>query len=115
MVSEDDVRDVALSLPGAVEQSYNHLPGFRVRGKLFARVHEQPDAIFVKCVDIAERDGLLDTEPEKFFITPHYSGYPGMLVRLSAIDQDELAELVTESWRVTAPKKLRAQFDAEQG
>jgi hypothetical protein len=113
MVSEDDVRDVALSLPGAVEQPYNHLPGFRVRGKLFARVHEQPDAIFVKCVDIAERDGLLDAEPEKFFITPHYSGYSGMLVRLSAIDHDELAELLTESWRLTAPKKLLAQLDAE--
>jgi hypothetical protein len=115
MVSEDDVRDVALSLPGAVEQPYNRLPGFRVRGKLFARVHEQPDAIFVKCIDIAERDGLLDAEPEKFFITPHYSGYPGMLVRLSAIDHDELTELLTESWRLTAPKKLLTQFDAEHG
>jgi Uncharacterized protein conserved in bacteria len=58
-------------------------------------------------------DGLLDAEPEKFFITAHYSGYPGMLVRLSAIDPDELSELLTESWRLTAPKRLLAQFDAE--
>jgi len=114
VVSEEDVRDVALSLPGAVEQSYNHLPGYRVRGKLFARVHEEPDAIFVGCADIAERDSLLQAEPAKFFITPHYSGYPGMLVRLSAIDLGELTDLLTESWRLNAPRKLLAQFDTER-
>src|SRR5438034_895902 len=74
MVSEDDVRRVALSLPGAIEEPYHRLPGFRVRRNLFTRVHEQPDAIFVRCVDIAERDGLLSSEPAKFFITEHSSG-----------------------------------------
>jgi hypothetical protein len=113
VVSEKDVRDVALSLPGAVEQPYNHLPGFRVRGKLFARVHEEPDAIFVGCADIAERDSMLSAEPGKFFITPHYSGYPGMLVRLSAISLDELTELLTDSWRLNASRRLLAQFDTE--
>jgi hypothetical protein len=112
MVSEEDVRRVALSLPCASEQPYNGLPGFRVRRNLFARVHEQPDAIFVRCIDIAERDGLLGSEPEKFFITEHYRGYPGMLVRLSAIDINELTELLTESWRMAAPKRLVAEFDA---
>jgi hypothetical protein len=113
MVSEDDVRRVALSLPGASEQPCNRLPGFRVRRNLFTRVHERPDTIFVRCIDIAERDGLLSSEPEKFFITEHYQGYPGMLVRLSAIDIDELTELLTESWRLAAPKRLVAEFDAD--
>jgi hypothetical protein len=111
MVGEDDVRRVALSLPGVSEQPYNRLPGSGC-GATFSPAYEQPDAIFVRCVDIAERDGLLSSEPEKFFVTAHYRGYPGMLVRLSAIDIDELTELLTESWRLTAPKRLVAEFDA---
>jgi len=114
MVSEDDVRRVALSLPGVAEQPYNRLPGFRARGKLFARVHELPDAILVSCADIGERDGLVASEPDKFFITPHYRGYPAMLVRLSSIDLAELIELLTESWRLNASARLVAEFDAHQ-
>jgi hypothetical protein len=114
MVSEEDVRRVALSLPGVAERPYNRLPGFRARGKLFARVHELPDAILVSCVDVGERDGLVASEPDKFFITPHYRGYPAMLVRLSSIDLAELTELLTESWRLNASKRLVAEFDAQQ-
>jgi hypothetical protein len=114
MVSEEDVRRVALSLPGVAEQPYNRLPGFRARGKLFARVHELPDAILVSCVDLGERDGLVASEPDKFFITPHYRGYPAMLVRLSSIDLAELTELLTESWRLNASARLVAEFDARQ-
>jgi len=112
MVSEEDVRRVALSLPGVAERPYNRLPAFRARGKLFARVHELPDAILVSCVDIGERNGLVASEPDKFFITPHYRGYPAMLVRLSSIDLAELIELLTESWRLNAPRRLVAEFDA---
>jgi hypothetical protein len=112
MVSEEDVRRVALSLPGVAERSYNRLPGFRARGKPFARLHELPDAILVSCVDIGERDGLVASEPDKFFITAHYRGYPAMLVRLSSIDLAELVELLTESWRLNASARMVAQFDA---
>jgi hypothetical protein len=48
----------------------------------------------------------------KFFITPHYAGYPGFLVRLSQVDLDELTGIVTESWRLCAPKRLLAAYDA---
>jgi hypothetical protein len=113
MASEEDVRRIALSLPGATEVPYNHLPGFRVRGRLFARIHEQPDALFVKCADIDERNDLVRSAPDKFFTLPHYDGYPGFLVGISTVDASELTELLTESWRLTAPRKLIAQFDAE--
>jgi hypothetical protein len=49
MVTEEDIRRVALSLPGSVEKPYNRLPSFRVRGTLFLRIHELPDAFFVRC------------------------------------------------------------------
>jgi hypothetical protein len=113
MVTEEDVRRVALSLPGSVERPYNHLPSFRVRGSLFLRIHELPDAFFVRCAGLEERNEQLKAEPGKFFITPHYDGYPGLLVRPSQVDLEEMTEIVTESWRVCAPKRLLAAYDAE--
>jgi hypothetical protein len=100
VVTEEDVRRVALSLPGSVERPYNRLPSFWVRSNLFLRIHELPDAFFV-------------AEPRKLFITPHYDGYPGILVRLSQVDLDELTEIVIESWRLCAPQRLLAAYDAE--
>jgi hypothetical protein len=111
VVSEEDVRRVALSLPRTKEKPYNRLPGFRVQDKLFARVHEMPDVLMVGCADVSEKDGLIATEPEKFFSTPHYDGYPALLVRLDQIDLDELTDLLTESWRLAASPRLRAEFD----
>ena len=113
MVTEDDVRRVCLSLPGTVEKPYNRFPCFRVRSALFLRIHELPDVVFVRCRDLEERNELLKAEPGKFFITAHYEGYPGMLVWLSQVDFDEMAELVIESWRVCAPKRMLASYDAE--
>jgi hypothetical protein len=111
VVSEEDVRRIALSLPKTMEKPYNRLPGFRVQGKLFARVHEMPDVIMVGCADVAEKESLIATEPGKYFGTPHYEGYPALLVRLDMIDLDELTDLLTESWRLAASPRLRAAFD----
>ena len=113
MVSEEDARRIALSLPEVAERPYNRLPGFRVRGKLFARLHEQPGVLFLKCADLGEKEALITAHPAKFFTTPHYNGYPGVLVRLAAMAADELTEMVTESWRLCAPRRLVAAFDAE--
>lgn len=113
MVTEEDIRRVALSLPGSAEKPYNGLPSFRVRGVLFLRIHELPDAFFIRCAGLEERDELLKAEPGRFFITPHYDGYPAVLVRLSRVDLDEMTELATESWRLCAPKRMLAAYDAE--
>ncbi|MDQ2814407.1 MAG: MmcQ/YjbR family DNA-binding protein [Actinomycetota bacterium] len=113
MVTEQDIRQIALSLPGSAEKPYNRLPSFRVRGTLFLRIHELPDAFFIPCGSLEERDELLRAGAGAFFITPHYEGYPGVLVRLSQIDLDEMTELVTEAWRLRAPKRVLAAYDAE--
>jgi len=103
MVTEDDVRRVALSLPATVEKPYHRLPSFRVASKLFIRIHELADTLFARCANLEERDELLEAEPEKFFITPHYDGCPAVLVRLGQAGFDEVAALVTEAWRICAP------------
>ena len=113
MVTEDVVRQVTLSLPETRREALQPAPRLPVRSKLFIRIHELPDALFVRCAGLEERNGLLKAEPAKFFITPHYDGYPGVLVRLSQVDLEEVTEIVTESWRLCAPKRLLAAYDVE--
>jgi hypothetical protein len=53
-----------------------------------------------------EKDMLLASDPDKFFTEPHYNGFPAVLVRLPAIGEDELRELITDAWRSQAPRQL---------
>jgi hypothetical protein len=111
VVTEDDVRREALALPATTEKPSYGTPGFRVKDKLFARVREEGDVLVVWRWDVDEKDALIAAEPEKFFTTTHYDGHPTVLVRFGAVDVDELRDLLTESWRIRAPKRLRAEFD----
>lgn len=110
MVTEDDVRRIALSLPATSEKPSYGTPGFRVRDKLFARVREEGDVLVVWVADEGEKHGLVSSEPEKFFTTPHYDGHAIVLVRFAGVDIEELRELLTESWRLRAPKKVLTQL-----
>jgi hypothetical protein len=107
--TESDVRAIALALPETEERPSYGTPGFRVKDRLFARIREE-GVLLVWCADEAEKDFLLRADPEKFFTTPHYDGHPSVLVRLGAVDRDELSELLTDSWRVRAPKRLAASL-----
>jgi hypothetical protein len=110
MASESDVREIALSLPETEERPSYGTPGFRVRDRLFARIR-QPGVLVLRVADEGEKDFLLRAEPDKFFTTPHYDGYPHVLVHLGAVDREELRELLTDAWRVRAPKRLADAFE----
>lgn len=112
MITEDDIRMIALSLPSTKEKPSYGSPGFRVGDKLFARIREDDD-LLIFVADLGEKRALLDSEPDKFFTTAHYDGHASVLVRFSAVDVDELAELLTEAWRARAPRALLEAFDAE--
>jgi hypothetical protein len=114
MVTEADVRTAALSLPETTEKPSYGTPGFRVKDKLFARIREEGDVLVVWCEDLGEKEALIASDSEKFFTTPHYDGHPTVLVRFGAVDRDELLELLTDSWRIRAPKRVREAFDAGQ-
>lgn len=113
-VSEDDVRRIALSLPATIERPSYGTPGFRVKDTLFARIRED-GVLAVWVEDLDEKEALLASDVEAFFTTPHYDGYAMVLVRLEAIEEDELTEVLTDSWRARAPRRLRDQFDADHG
>ena len=122
MADQDDVRRIALSLPETVESQDSF--GFRVRNsssksgsKQFAWTwHERvppgkprvprPDVLAVRVAGQAEKEMLLAADPAKFFTEPHYNGFPAVLIRLPAIQADELRELITDAWRCQAPRSL---------
>jgi hypothetical protein len=121
MATEDDVRRIALALPEVTEDQ--DMLGFAVRGKGFAwswkervvpkkpRV-ERRDVLGVRVADAGAKEELLAADPDKFFTEDHYNGFPAVLVRLAAVDPDELTELLTDAWRAKAPRALVAAYDA---
>jgi len=108
------VRQIALTLPGAEESTSYGTPACKVKGKLFARLHQDRESLVIG-VDFEQRQLLIESDPEKFFITDHYLNYPWMLVRLSAVRPDQLRDLLLQSWRRVAPKNLLAAFHGFQG
>jgi hypothetical protein len=111
MTGESDVRELALALPDTAEKPSYGTPGFRVKDRLFARIREEGDVLVVWCGSLDEKEFLIGAEPAKFFTTPHYDGHAMVLVRLGAVDRAELGELLAESWRMRAPKRLVERFD----
>jgi hypothetical protein len=103
--SEADVRKIALALPDTVEKSSYGTPGFRVRDRLFARLRSDPDALVLWRESVEEKEALIEAAPEKFFTTPHYDGHPHILVRLEAIDGEELGDLLEESWQLRGGRR----------
>jgi hypothetical protein len=107
-----DVVAAGLRFPGVEEATSYGTPSLKVRGKFLCRMRTNPDALVVRVIDLADRDALVKGEPDVCFITPHYDGYPAVLVRLEVIGPAMLAELIEDAWRVQAPKRLIAEFDA---
>src|SRR6184192_2663943 len=110
-VTFDTVRQIAQTLPGAEESTSYRTPAFKVKGKLFARLHQDGESLVIG-VDFEEREEMMSAAPDKFYITDHYLNYPWMLVRMSKVRPDELRDLLIGSWRRAAPKDLvDATFD----
>lgn len=120
MVTLDDVRNIALSLPGAEEGSDRF--GFTVdvqgKPKGFAwswleRIHpkqariENLSVLAVRTTSVAERDLMIQSDPIVFFTEPHYNGYPAVLVRLAEVSRDTLEDILLEGWRHIAPREMR--------
>ena len=96
-----------MSLPGAYEQaSYDGRPSWRTKPRMFTWIRDKPEALVVWVESLDDKEMMIATEPRVFFTTPHYDGYPMVLVRLEAIDVKRARELITESWRLRAPKVL---------
>jgi hypothetical protein len=123
---QDDVRQIALRLPGVREAAERF--AFKVehngkdKGLVWVwrqRVHPkkpkvpQPNVIVVPVADQTEKAALLAADPAKFFTEDHYNGYAAVLLRLDAVSRDELAQVLFEAWRCVAPRPLIEAYDAK--
>ncbi len=127
MADQADVRRIALSLPGtsAGEDGlrFGVENGGRQKGFAWAwnervtpkrRRVPRSDVLAVRVANQSEKELLLASDDEKFFTEPHYNGFPAVLIRLLAIEVDELEELIIDAWRVHAPRAIVADFDRQR-
>jgi hypothetical protein len=120
----DDVRRIALELPETSEGASRDLRQWRVKNKGF--VWERPlrradlealgdDAprgpiLGARVEHLVAKEALLADDPSVFFTTPHFDGYPAILVRLDRIGLEDLREVIVEAWLASAPKRLAKAY-----
>ncbi|HEV3221065.1 MAG TPA: MmcQ/YjbR family DNA-binding protein [Candidatus Acidoferrales bacterium] len=97
-------RKIALALDGVEESPSYGTPGFKVRGALFARFHQDGKSLVVRAA-IDKRDDMILTDPATYFITDHYLNYPWILVRLERIQPEALRDLLSAAHRSAAAEK----------
>lgn len=124
MATWDDVRRIALALPETTEVTSRGNLTWTVkdkgfvwerplrRGDLEALGDAAPDGpiLAARVADVGVKDALIADNPAAFFTTPHFNGYPAILVRLDDIEVADLDELITEAWLAKAPKRLANEY-----
>jgi hypothetical protein len=124
MATWDDVARIALALPETSERLSRELRQWRVKDKLIvwerplrradleALGDSAPDGpiLGARVEHLVAKEALLADDPAVYFTTPHFDGYPAVLVRLERIGEEELTELITEAWLAQAPKRLAREF-----
>jgi hypothetical protein len=127
MSTWDDVRRLAMALPETTEtgaHGHTKTPAWKVKDKTFAweRPLRQtdkdalgPDAptgeiLGARVEHEGAKQALLESEPDIYFTTPHFDGYPAVLVRLDAINPEALEELLIDAWLSKAPKRLASAY-----
>ena len=130
MATWEDVRRISLALPDTTEASSRGMPGWSVHEKAFA--WERPlrrgdlealgdDApqgpiLCAQVADVGAKEALVADDPAVYFTTPHFNGYPAILMRiptLAEIDREELHELVVEAWLTRVQRRIAKAWLAE--
>ena len=104
MATLNDVRELALALPGVEERTSFGTPAFFVRGRLFARIREDLETVAVK-MEFEERERRLAAEPDVFRLTDHYLKYPMVLVMLDSADRGQLGQILEAAHAMESAKK----------
>ena len=128
MADLNDVQRIALALPDTSLDEDRIAFSVTNKGKRkgiawvwMERVHPKQarvpnlSVLAIRVRDLAEKDMLLAARLDTLFTEPHYNGFPAVLVRLAAIDVDELEGLIRNAWRCQAPAALVRSFDKRRG
>jgi hypothetical protein len=111
----DDVVRIATELPGVEEGSSYGTRALRVQRRFMCRLREDGDTFVLKPVAEIEQEMLMATQPDVFYLTPHYQGYNCILIRLSRVSETDLRALIEQSWSRLASKRLLALAEHRQG
>lgn len=120
MADWDDVRRLVLALPATSERESRGNCQWRVKDKLFVweRPLSKPDlealgdgapetpVLGAMVTDLGEKEALLTDGSGVFFTTPHFNGYPAVLVHLERLPVEHLREVIVEAWYARAPERL---------
>jgi hypothetical protein len=124
MASWDDVRRIALDLPETDEGTSHGNRSWRVkekgfvwerplrRGDLEALGDAAPDGpvLGARVENEMAKEALIANDPDVFFTTPHFDGYPAILIQLENISVEDLTEVIVEAWIARAPKRLAKDY-----
>jgi hypothetical protein len=111
MITAEEVRRVALSLPEAEERETWGEATFRVRDKIFLMLSPSEETASVKASPV-EQEQLVASDPQTFAIASYTGRFGWVSVRLATVDPDLMREIITAAWRRTAPRRLAAAYDA---
>jgi len=104
------VRQMAMALPDVEQSTTYGATAFKVNGRLLTceaiNKSAEPDTLAVR-IDFAQRDELIEAEPDVYYVTDHYVNYPVVLVRLPRINPDALRDLLGMSWKFVSAKATR--------
>jgi hypothetical protein len=127
VANQNDVRRIAMSLPGTSETkgrfAFSIRDGSKERGFVWAwneRITPKkprvpnPEVLAVRVADLDEKDALLARDKKRFFTEPHYNGFPAVLVRLPLVRAGDLKALITAAWRCLAPRALVDDFEGRR-
>jgi hypothetical protein len=129
MATWKDVRRLAMAMPEATEKTSRDNAQWRVKDKLFvwerplrqsdlnALGDSAPDGpiLGARVEHEMAKQALIADAPEVFFTTPHFDGYPAILVQLDKISVKDLEEVVVEAWLCRAPPKLVREYEEKTG
>jgi hypothetical protein len=96
-------------LPEVEEGSWFRTPALKVRGKSFVRLKEDGQSVVFLLESVDEQEFLIRAQPDLYFITDHYKGWPAVLARLAKLRVAECRHRLEQGWRLKAPKKLVKQ------
>jgi hypothetical protein len=110
MATWEDVKRIALALPGSVESTHYNDPAFKVDDRAYVTLTSRFEGAVVLRCTIDEQQLLISARPDVYFITPHYEGWSGVVLRLGAADEEELAGALEDSYafvKALPPKRQR--------
>jgi hypothetical protein len=114
MVTIEDVRALAMSLPRTTEGLVRDRVKFRV-GRIVYLAFSPDESVMGFGFPKEEREALVASEPDRFMMPSRGDlRYHWVLVRLAAIDADEMRELVLDAWRMVVPKGVAAAYDGSE-